>query len=211
MKIIPWHFSFLNWQACFQRRNSSDDQWVSEGCRLLQLVKHRGTCRIFWSYASCIFHARKFTDNSIFEGTKIGSNHSFLVVPWLRLLFAWSFTAEACIQSRASSCGICGWKPGTGTGFSVSASVFPGHCHSKNALFIYHECCIPKQLIDLGNKTLLVLSFCVSTFFFSALPSLISMKFGIDAATHLKWRYGKCQTCIWNAFEALTFQNLKEI
>lgn len=136
MKIITCLFSFLNWQPCFQRRNNSDDQWVSEGCRLLLLVKHRGTYRIFWSYARCIFPAHEFTDNSIFEVIKIGSNHSFLVVPWLRRLFAWSCTAEACVQSQASSCGICGRKPGTGADFSLSASVFLGHCHSKNALFI---------------------------------------------------------------------------
>jgi hypothetical protein len=95
------------------------------------------------------------------------------------------FTAEACVQSQASSCGICDRKPCTGTGFSVSASLFLGHCHFKNALFIYHQCCMPKNLTDLENKTLLVLSFCVSTFF-SALPSLISMRFGVDAATHQK-------------------------
>lgn len=152
---------------------------------MLQLVKHRGTYRIFWSYASCIFPAHKFTGNSIFEVIKIGSNHSFLVVPWLRHLFAWSFTAEACVRSQASSCGICGRKPGTGTDFSVSSSVFLGYCQSTSALFIYHQCCIPKQLTDLGNKTLCVLSFYVSTIF-SALPSLISMRFGVDAATHLK-------------------------
>ena len=144
---------------------NSDDQWVSEGRRLLQLVKHRGTYRIFWSYASCIFPAHKFSNNSIFEVIKIGSNHSFLVVPWLRRLFAWSFTAEACVQSQASLCAICSRKSATGTGFFVSASVFLGHCHSKHALFIDHQWCIPKQLTDLWNKTLLVLSFCVSIFF----------------------------------------------
>jgi len=144
------------------------------------MVKHKGTYRIFWSYASCIFPAYKFTGNSIFEVIKIDSNHSFLVIPWLRQSFAWSFTAETCVQSQARSCGICGRKPGTGT------------------------------LRDLGNKMLLVLSFYVSTIF-SAFPSLISMRFGVDAATHLKWRYGKCQPCIRNAFEALTFQNLKEM
>lgn len=136
MKIITCLFSCQNWQACFQRRNNSDDQWVREGRGLLQLVKHRGTYRIFWSYASCIFPAHKFTGNSIFEVIKIDSNHSFLVVPWLRQSFAWSFTAEACLQSQVSSCVVCGRKPGTGT------------------------------LTDLGNKTLLVLSSYVSTIFF---------------------------------------------
>jgi len=92
----------------------------------------------------------------------------------------------------------------------VSASVFLGHCYFKNALFIYHQCCMPKQLTDLGNKMLLVLSFCVSTIFFS---------FAFSDFNEI-WRRC-CHTSemkVWEMSDlylkclgALTFQNLKEL
>jgi hypothetical protein len=45
----------------------------------------------------------------------------------------WPLTAEARVQSRVSPCGICGVQSGTGTGFSLSTSVFPSQFHATGA------------------------------------------------------------------------------
>jgi hypothetical protein len=42
-------------------------------------------------------------------------------------------TAEARVRSRIIQCGICGGQSGTGTGFSLSTSVFPCQFHSTGA------------------------------------------------------------------------------
>jgi hypothetical protein len=42
-------------------------------------------------------------------------------------------TAEARVRSRVIPCGICGGQNGTGTGFSLSTSVFPSQFHSTGA------------------------------------------------------------------------------
>jgi hypothetical protein len=36
-----------------------------------------------------------------------------------------TLTAETRVRSRVSPCGICGGQSGTGTGFSLSTSVYP--------------------------------------------------------------------------------------
>lgn len=37
------------------------------------------------------------------------------------------------VQSQASSCGICGGHSGNGTGFTLSSSYSPCHCHSSSS------------------------------------------------------------------------------
>jgi hypothetical protein len=43
-------------------------------------------------------------------------------------------TAEARVRTWVNPCGICGGQSGTGTGFSLSSSVFPSIYHSTVAL-----------------------------------------------------------------------------
>jgi hypothetical protein len=43
---------------------------------------------------------------------------------------------EAQIRTWVSPCGICGGQSGTGTGFSLSSSVFPCQYHSTTALHL---------------------------------------------------------------------------
>jgi hypothetical protein len=38
-------------------------------------------------------------------------------------------TVEAQVHARVSPCGICGGQSGTGTGFSLSSSIFPSIYH----------------------------------------------------------------------------------
>jgi hypothetical protein len=42
-------------------------------------------------------------------------------------------TAEARVRSLVGPCGICGRQSGTGTGLSLSTSVFPCQFHSTGA------------------------------------------------------------------------------
>jgi hypothetical protein len=53
-----------------------------------------------------------------------------MAVPWLKRLAPGSLTAEARVRSRFSPCVIYGGQSGTGTGFSLSSSVFPCQYHS---------------------------------------------------------------------------------
>ena len=47
------------------------------------------------------------------------------------------FTAEAHVRNQASHCGTRGSQSGTGTGFSLSATVFPFHYLSAIASYSY--------------------------------------------------------------------------
>jgi hypothetical protein len=42
-----------------------------------------------------------------------------------QVVSCWPLTAEARVHARVNPCGICGGQSGTGTGFSLSSSVFP--------------------------------------------------------------------------------------
>jgi len=46
-------------------------------------------------------------------------------------------TAEARFRSQVSACGICGGPSDTGTGVSLSISVFPCQYHSPNAQYSF--------------------------------------------------------------------------
>jgi hypothetical protein len=45
-------------------------------------------------------------------------------------------TADACVRSQDSICGICGGQSATGTGFPPSSSGFLCQCRSITALYI---------------------------------------------------------------------------
>jgi hypothetical protein len=65
-------------------------------------------------------------------------------VPWIRLLVA-ALTTEARVRARVSLCENFGGQGGTGTGFSLSPSVFSCQCHSTVAFHIH---------ISLGDEQL---------------------------------------------------------
>jgi hypothetical protein len=67
-----------------------------------------------------------------------------MVVPWIRLLVA-ALTTEARVRARVSLCEIFGGQGGTGTGFSLSSSVFSCQYHSTVAFHIH---------ISLGDEQL---------------------------------------------------------
>jgi hypothetical protein len=63
------------------------------------------------------------------------------VLSVLKTVSCRSFTAEACVRSQASLCGIYGGQSSTGAGFSPSISVFPGRYHFSSASYslVYHR------------------------------------------------------------------------
>jgi hypothetical protein len=59
-------------------------------------------------------------------------------------------TAEARVRSRVSPCGICGGQSDTGTGFSLSTSVFPCQFNSTGV-----------PLLGKGQKIIILITFII--------------------------------------------------
>jgi len=49
-----------------------------------------------------------------------------------QMVNVWHLTVNSCVQSKASSCGICGSQSGHGTGFSLSTSISSSQYHFIN-------------------------------------------------------------------------------
>jgi hypothetical protein len=77
----------------------------------------------------------------------------------------WHLTVKSCVQSKASSCGVCGSQSGHGTGFSLSTSISSCHYLSTNPphLFARHQHYIILQI----NPTRCTILFNICIYFSS--------------------------------------------